>query len=110
MTPRENLVSDFSFIECNLYRYGADEDAVVVSSVIFQLKNAKRLLKAEGVVYLRTDNVEYFEQMLEVFDGAAGFERTETPEPLKALVTDFEEQFNAQGIPTNYAAYRKVGG
>jgi hypothetical protein len=45
-----------------------------------------------------------------VFDGAAGFERTETPEPLKALVTDFEEQFNAQGIPTNYAAYRKVGG
>jgi tRNA (guanine-N7-)-methyltransferase len=71
---------------------------------------AKRLLKAEGVVYLRTDDVEYFEQMLEVFDGAAGFERTETPEPLKALVTDFEEQFNAQGIPTNYAAYRKVGG
>jgi hypothetical protein len=46
LTPRENLVSDFSFIECNLYRYGADEDAVVVSSVIFQLKNAKRLLKA----------------------------------------------------------------
>lgn len=29
-----------------MYRYGADEDAVVVSSVIFQLKNAKRLLKA----------------------------------------------------------------
>ena len=68
---------------------------------------AKRLLKAEGVVYLRTDNVEYFEQMLEVFDGAAGFERTETPEPLKALVTDFEQQFNAQDIPTNYAAYQK---
>ena len=69
---------------------------------------AKRLLKAEGVVYLRTDNVEYFEQMLEVFDGAVGFEHTETPEPLKALVTDFEQQFNAQGIPTNYAAYQKI--
>jgi tRNA (guanine-N7-)-methyltransferase len=70
---------------------------------------AKRLLKAEGVVYLRTDNVEYFEQMLEVFDGAVGFERTETPEPLKAVVTDFEQQFNAQGIPTNYAACQKIG-
>lgn len=70
---------------------------------------AERLLKAEGVVYLRTDNVEYFEQMLEVFDRAVGFERTETPEPLKALVTDFEQQFNANGIPTNYAAYQKNG-
>ena len=70
---------------------------------------AKRLLKAEGVVYLRTDNVEYFEQMLEVFDRVVGFERTETPEPLKALVTDFEQQFNTQGIPTNYAAYQKIG-
>ena len=71
---------------------------------------AKRLLKTEGVVYLRTDNVEYFEQMLEVFDGVAGFECTETPEPLKALATDFEQEFNAQGIPTNHAAYRKNGG
>lgn len=70
---------------------------------------AERLLKAEGVVYLRTDNVEYFEQMLEVFDRAVGFERTETSEPLKALVTDFEQQFNANGIPTNYAAYQKNG-
>ena len=71
---------------------------------------AKRLLKTEGVVYLRTDNVEYFEQMLEVFDGAAGFECTETPEPLKALATDFEQEFNEQGIPTNHAAYRKNSG
>ena len=23
--------------------------------------------------------------------------------------TDFEQQFNAQGIPINYAAYRSVG-
>ena len=71
---------------------------------------AKRLLKTDGVVYLRTDNVEYFEQMLEVFDGAAGFERAETPEPLKALATDFEQEFNEQGIPTNHAAYLKNSG
>ena len=42
--------------------------------------------------------------------GATGFEPTETPEPLKALVTDFERVFNAQGIPTNHAAYWKTGG
>ena len=71
---------------------------------------AKRLLKDKGTVYLRTDNVEYFEQMLGVFNGATGFEPTETPEPLKALVTDFERVFNAQGIPTNHAAYWKTGG
>jgi|TARA_B100001079_G_scaffold239696_1_gene224122 tRNA (guanine-N7-)-methyltransferase len=70
----------------------------------------KRLLKDKGIVYLRTDNIEYFEQMLEVFDSAVRFERTETPGPLKALVTDFEQEFNAQGIPTNHAAYGKTGG
>ncbi len=71
---------------------------------------AKRLLKTNGIVYLRTDNVEYFEQMFEVFDGAAGFKGVETPGPLKAMATDFEQEFNAQGIPTNHAAYRKTGG
>ena len=70
---------------------------------------AKRLLREGGIVYLRTDNIEYFEQMLEVFGDAVGFETVETPEPMKQLVTDFEQQFNAQGIPTNYAAYRSVG-
>jgi tRNA (guanine-N7-)-methyltransferase len=71
---------------------------------------AKRLLREGGVVFLRTDNVEYFEQMLEVFGGAEGFEAVETPEPMKQLVTDFEQVFNSQGIPTNYAAYRSGGG
>ena len=70
---------------------------------------AKLLLREGGIVYLRTDNIEYFEQMLEVFGDAVGFETVETPEPMKQLVTDFEQQFNAQGIPTNYAAYRSVG-
>lgn len=70
---------------------------------------AKRLLREGGIVYLRTDNIEYFEQMLEVLGDAVGFETVETPEPMKQLVTDFEQQFNAQGIPTNYAAYRSVG-
>ena len=50
-----------------------------------------------------------FEQMLEVFGDANGFKAVETPESLKALVTNFEQEFNSQGIPTNYAAYRSVG-
>ena len=70
---------------------------------------AKRLVREGGIVYLRTDNIEYFEQMLEVFGDANGFEAVETPESLKALVTNFEQEFNSQGIPTNYAAYRSVG-
>ena len=69
---------------------------------------AKRLVREGGIVYLRTDNIEYFEQMLEVFGDANGFEAVETPESLKALVTDFEQEFNSQGIPTNYAAYCSV--
>ena len=70
---------------------------------------AKRLLRKGGIVYLRTDNIEYFEQMLEVFGDANEFEAVETPESLRALVTDFEQEFNSQGIPTNYAAYSSVG-
>ena len=70
---------------------------------------AKRLVREGGIVYLRTDNIEYFEQMLEVFGDANGFKAVETPESLKALVTNFEQEFNSQGIPTNYAAYRSVG-
>jgi len=71
---------------------------------------AKRLLRESGIVYLRTDNVDYFEQMLEVFSATEGFEPVETPESIKQLVTDFEQKFNAQDIPTQYAAYRKIGG
>ena len=70
---------------------------------------AKRLLRDGGNVYLRTDNIEYFDQMLEVFGDAKGFQAVEPPESLKAHVTDFEQEFNSQGIPTNYAAYRSVG-
>ena len=68
----------------------------------------KRLLRKCGVVYLRTDNVEYFEQMLEVFGEAKGFDLIETPESLKKIITDFEVAFNSKGIPTRYAAYRSI--
>ena len=71
---------------------------------------AEHLLRESGIVYLRTDNTEYFEQMLEVFNAAEGYETAETPESIKRVITDFEQEFNAQGIPTCYAAFRKARG
>ena len=65
-------------------------------------------LAPDGVVYLRTDNEEYFTQMTEVFGANKAFGSVETPSELAALVTDFEREFNAQGIPTLRAAYRRV--
>ena len=63
-------------------------------------------LRPGGVIYLRTDNVPYYEQMLDVFAGDKKFEKVETPGRLKKIITDFEADFNAEGIATNYAAYR----
>jgi tRNA (guanine-N7-)-methyltransferase len=67
---------------------------------------AARVLTAGGVVYLRTDNTDYFQQMKEVFGAAKEFLRAETPAALAEITTDFERDFNAQGIPTLRAAYR----
>lgn len=61
-----------------------------------------------GAVYLRTDDADYSEQMVRVFGDDPLFEPIETPAELKAFVTDFERDFNAEGIPTRYAAYRGV--
>jgi tRNA (guanine-N7-)-methyltransferase len=68
----------------------------------------RRVLAPGGVVYLRTDHVEYFAQMLEVFAADKNFRAVTTPAALAAVTTDFERQFNAQGIPTNHAAYQPV--
>jgi tRNA (guanine-N7-)-methyltransferase len=65
-------------------------------------------LVPNGVVYLRTDHVEYFEQIREVFGANSKFRAVETPADLAAVKTDFEREFNAQGIPTNYAAYQRI--
>ena len=62
-----------------------------------------------GVIYLRTDDLDYFAQMTSVFDANPNFEPVPTPERLAAVITDFERGFNAEGIPTNRAAYRRTG-
>jgi tRNA (guanine-N7-)-methyltransferase len=70
---------------------------------------ARQALVPGGTVFLRTDDADYFSQMTEVFGAAAGmFVKVETPAPLAEITTDFERDFNAQGIPTLRAAYRLV--
>lgn len=72
------------------------------------LESARKALAPGGTLYLRTDDPPYFEQMLEVCGAASGFQGVEPPEALSAVVTDFEEQWTAEGKTTNRAAYRKV--
>ena len=66
---------------------------------------ARAALAPSGTVFLRTDDADYFQQMTEVFGAAKEFEKVETPAALAAITTDFERDFNAQGIPTLRAAY-----
>ncbi len=69
---------------------------------------AHQALAPDGMVYLRTDDRDYFQQMQSVFAASQLFRAVETPEELSAVVTDFEQGFNAQGIETLRAAYRRV--
>jgi tRNA (guanine-N7-)-methyltransferase len=67
---------------------------------------ARNALQPNGTVFLRTDHAEYFQQMNEVFAASKDFEKTETPDTLAEVLTDFERDFNAQGIPTLRASFQ----
>jgi tRNA (guanine-N7-)-methyltransferase len=67
---------------------------------------ARRALTPDGVVYLRTDDQNYFEQMTGVFAASATFRSTDTPAELSAVRTDFEEDFQRRGVATLRAAYQ----
>ena len=67
---------------------------------------ARTALAPGGQVFLRTDDADYFQQMNEVFEAAKAFEKIATSAELAEIVTDFERDFNAQGIPTLHAAYQ----
>jgi tRNA (guanine-N7-)-methyltransferase len=69
---------------------------------------ARQALAGGGVVYLRTDNADYFQRMKQVFAASAFFEETPTPEELAATLTDFERGFLAKGVQTLRAAFRAV--
>ena len=59
-----------------------------------------------GVVYLRTDDEDYFKQMTGVFGANGEFEPKETPAELAELLTDFERGFRERGIQTLRTAYQ----
>ncbi len=67
---------------------------------------ARVALTLGGVVYLRTDDEDYFRQMTEVFGAGREFQKIETPSELAALPTDFEREFRARGVRTLHAAYQ----
>ena len=69
-------------------------------------QHASQILVPGGTVWLRTDDTDYFEQMTTVFGADTRFEAIETPEGLANVTTDFEREFNDQGIPTCRAGYR----
>jgi tRNA (guanine-N7-)-methyltransferase len=71
-------------------------------------RSAHRALTAGGIVYLRTDDTDYFAQMNEVFGAGADFRPVPTPTDLRVVVTDFERDFHARGVPTLHAAYARV--
>ena len=66
---------------------------------------AAGVLQPGGVVYLRTDDADYFAQMLSVFAASPLFRPFETPPELAGLLTDFERDFLARGIATRRAAF-----
>jgi tRNA (guanine-N7-)-methyltransferase len=69
---------------------------------------ARQVLIPGGVVYLRTDDRDYFEQMITIFAANTAFRLVETPEELSAVVTDFERTFHTRGVSTLRAAYSKA--
>ena len=69
---------------------------------------SRQVLVARGVVFLRTDDPDYFAQMLAVFDANKNFLAVETPEELSTVVTDFERNFHLRGVPTLRAAYVRI--
>lgn len=64
------------------------------------------VLHKDGVIYLRTDDDDYFAQMLEVFRGSPLFKEVNTPESLSSVLTDFERGFISRGIHTKRAAFQ----
>jgi tRNA (guanine-N7-)-methyltransferase len=67
---------------------------------------AAQALAPYGIIYLRTDDADYFTQMREVFAANRSFRPVATPAALGAVVTDFEHDFNQREIGTLSAAYQ----
>jgi tRNA (guanine-N7-)-methyltransferase len=69
---------------------------------------ARQALAPKGIVYLRTDDEDYFNQMVTAFATNPAFGLAETPAELSGVVTDFERNFHARGVATLRAAYART--
>jgi tRNA (guanine-N7-)-methyltransferase len=67
---------------------------------------ARAALVPGGVVYLRTDDANYFAQMKAVFEACPSFVQISTPQPLSEVLTDFERGFLERGIQTLRSAWQ----
>jgi tRNA (guanine-N7-)-methyltransferase len=70
-------------------------------------ESAAAALAPGGIIYMRTDDRDYFAQMIASFAGHNAFQAVETPMILASLLTDFERGFDARGVATLRAAYRR---
>ncbi len=70
---------------------------------------ARQALAPDGLVYLRTDDEDYFAQMVTAFAANSAFRLVETPAELSEVVTDFERNFHARGVASLRVAYVKAG-
>lgn len=68
---------------------------------------ARQVLAPGGVVYLRTDDEDYFAQMTAAFAAKTDFSLAEMPAELSRIMTDFEKDFLAKGVNTLRAAYQR---
>lgn len=73
----------------------------------FPLLCAQALTPA-GRVFLRTDHQEYFGVMQATFRTTPLFAEVSSPPELLAITTDFEKEFNKQGIVTLQACYERT--
>jgi tRNA (guanine-N7-)-methyltransferase len=67
-----------------------------------------QVLAAGGEVRIKTDDLPYFQWIEKVIVRAPGFERLPWEEEPGELLTDFEQHFRAQGLPTYRARLRKT--
>lgn len=68
---------------------------------------AARALVPGGIVFLRTDDANYFSQMKAAFESNARFGALETPLELSAILTDFERDFQTRGVAILRASYQR---
>ncbi|MEO5804169.1 MAG: tRNA (guanosine(46)-N7)-methyltransferase TrmB [Verrucomicrobiota bacterium] len=66
----------------------------------------QKVLTRDGIIYLRTDDPDYYAQMTRVFDASPAFAKIETPTTISSVVTDFERNFHLRGVPTLAAGYQ----